>query len=162
MTAMSINETNGIITHESPAWLDRANFMIFGRLDQNSNESGFAWEQLWSKELGENLFELCCIPFFLYGFALGDIVETRPAYGKRFVISRKLQTKGHFTLRVWFQGLPHDNVLEEITVRGCSLERRFKAGRLFSIDAPTIEKRVEIESFLEKFALNGDLYWENG
>ena len=131
-----------VITHEDPAWRYRANFIISGRLDSDAVKSGFVWEQLWAKELGENIFELCCIPFFLYGFALGDIVETRPVEQKEFVVAERLKTKGHFTLRIWFQNQVDDNLLELIKSMDCAFERRFKNGQLVSIDAPTLEKRL--------------------
>jgi hypothetical protein len=33
-------------------------------------------EQLWARQVGDRRFEICCIPFFVYDMALGDVVET--------------------------------------------------------------------------------------
>jgi len=157
-----MSDDTKIITHENPAWRKRANFIIVGKLDDNALENGFVWEQLWARELGENLFEICCIPFFLYGFALGDIVETRPDNEKRFVIAKKLKTKGHFTLRIWFQSLVDEKLLEFLKSEGYFIEHRFKSGKLVSIDAPSLEKRSELEQILNADEFANILVWENG
>jgi hypothetical protein len=35
---------------------------------------------LWARQVGDRRFEICCIPFFLYDVALGDVVETDENY----------------------------------------------------------------------------------
>jgi hypothetical protein len=159
---MTNNDNLDVVTHESPAWRERANFIIAARLDEDANKEGLVWEQLWARELGENIFEICCIPFFSYGLALGDIVETRPYDAKRYVVSSRLKTKGHFTLRVWFQNQIEESLLESISSSGFAVERRYKTGRLVSIDAPSSEKRKELEQMLESQAISEGFFWENG
>lgn len=36
------------------------------------------FEQLFAKQIGDDRFEICCTPFFLFDVALGDIVVTSP------------------------------------------------------------------------------------
>jgi hypothetical protein len=43
--------------------------------------SGDKFEQLWSEKVGEGLFEICCIPFFVYDLALGDVVRAEAESG---------------------------------------------------------------------------------
>lgn len=93
---------------------------------------------------------------------MGDIVETRPYDTKRYVVSNRLKTKGHFTLRVWFQDQIDENLLESIKSIGFIVERRYKSGRLISIDAPSSEKRKELEQMLESLAISKGFFWENG
>lgn len=59
-----------IATHKDPVWRERANFVI--QVDLAAFDlDGF--EQLWTRteDQGETR-EVCCIPFFTYGIALGD------------------------------------------------------------------------------------------
>src|SRR5690625_5461577 len=74
LVASTMTMNSKIAVHAHPAWRDKANFMIFADL----SESGLSgrWEQLWSRQLSETEFQLCCIPFFTYGLALGDRVTT--------------------------------------------------------------------------------------
>jgi hypothetical protein len=37
-------------------------------------------EQLWARQVGDRHFELCCIPYFVYDLALGDVVEIDADY----------------------------------------------------------------------------------
>ena len=65
-----------IIVHPNPAWRDRANFIIRGRINSADSGSGPSIEQLWACQIDEFQFEICCIPFFLYNLTLGDVVTT--------------------------------------------------------------------------------------
>lgn len=55
-----------------------------------------ALEQLWVKPLGERRFVLRSLPFFTYGLALGDEVETDDDY----LLTRLVRRSGHRLLRV--------------------------------------------------------------
>lgn len=46
--------------HAEPAWRERSNLIINAPLPEAGR-----FEQLWTKQVGENQFEICCIPFFL-------------------------------------------------------------------------------------------------
>lgn len=48
-------------------------FMLRASLDDV--EGGDSYEQLWARRVGEDRFEVCCVPFFAYDLALGDIVR---------------------------------------------------------------------------------------
>ena len=60
-------------THDNPAWLRKANFIL--NVDLAEFQMPGRAEQLWTRRIDESHFELCCIPFFSYGFALGDWLE---------------------------------------------------------------------------------------
>jgi hypothetical protein len=77
--------------HEGPVWRDRANFIVGAPL----SEEGRA-EQLWARQLGGERFEICCIPFFVYDLALGDVVETDAAQN----IVRVVEPSGRFVFRI--------------------------------------------------------------
>jgi hypothetical protein len=69
-----------IATHERPVWRDRANYMLQADLADHGLPGRY--EQLWARDLGDGQFELCCLPFYTYGYALGDVVRLRRAKGR--------------------------------------------------------------------------------
>jgi hypothetical protein len=82
------------VVHSDPVWRERADFIIGAPL----HEEGRA-EQLWARRLDEPLlFEICCIPFFLYDVALGDVVQTDASSE----LARVVEPSGRFVFRAWF------------------------------------------------------------
>ncbi|NOV98762.1 hypothetical protein HDG69_003357 [Isoptericola halotolerans] len=55
--------------HDEPAWRERASFIVHAALPEQGR-----YEQLWCRQVSDDTFEVCCIPFFLYDVALGDLV----------------------------------------------------------------------------------------
>jgi hypothetical protein len=90
--------------HPNPVWRDRANFLIKARLPvlQSQDVPSKEWEQIWCRQIAENQFEVCCIPFFLYDLALGDVVETGLEGENRYVVQRVVNPSGRCCFRVWF------------------------------------------------------------
>ena len=60
--------------------------------------NGDSFEQLWTERVGDDRFELCCIPFFAYDMALGDVVRADAATG--YVIQSVVQRSGNGVVRV--------------------------------------------------------------
>lgn len=58
------------------------------------------WEQLWAEKIEGDHFRLCCVPFFAYGLALGDVVATSSTVDSPFVVSSVVAESGHTTVRV--------------------------------------------------------------
>ena len=83
-----------IVTHSTPVWGTKSNFLI--RVGVNDSGMTGAIEQLWARKIDHSTFEVCCIPFFAYGLALGDTV----ACSADFTIQRRLFCGGHRTLRI--------------------------------------------------------------
>ena len=44
------------------------------------------FEQLWARQESADLFEICCIPFFVHKLALGDVVRTDTEGENAYVI----------------------------------------------------------------------------
>lgn len=59
---------------------------------------GENFEQLWSKRVGDDLFEICCVPFFVYDIALGDVARADAESG--YVISSVARRSGNGVARV--------------------------------------------------------------
>lgn len=95
---MSTTEAD-IVVHLSPAWRNKANFLLFGVVELDGEQR---WEQVWARQIADNEFELCCVPFFLYDLSIGDVVATETRAARKFVISARLKASGLRTVRVWY------------------------------------------------------------
>lgn len=153
-------ETNGgnkkIVTHDFPAWREKANFIIGIRLLDPGIADLAESEQIWARQIEENVFEVCCVPFFAYGIALGDLVSTIADKGEEYVINEIVERKGHTTYRIWFLDVQRwDSIVEEIKGLGCSVEVRWEKSKLIAVDAPTIEKKSSLEFYMSKLQADG-------
>src|SRR5438874_1664849 len=88
--------------HKEPAWRERGSFVLPVKLSLGEDETLQRVEQLWSRQVADNRFEICCIPFFAYDLALGDEVETGRQGTYRYVVQRVVKRSGNYTRRVWF------------------------------------------------------------
>lgn len=154
-------ETDDEVIHESPAWRERANYIIAARIVSDGTNS--QWEQLWARQIAQNRFELCCIPFFVYDLALGDEVETGLIGEERYVIRRVVRQSGHYTFRVWF----HDDtarkeVPSDIVHLGCLIEWRWTSSNLLAVDAPTRDSAQAVANLLNARERLGQLEYETG
>lgn len=62
-----------VAIHSHPVWQARSNFILDAPVDMGDHVA--RWEQLWARKLGGGQFLICCVPFFTYGLALGDVVS---------------------------------------------------------------------------------------
>ncbi len=85
-----------VATHPNPVRRPAPSFMLRAVLDDVGGGDNF--EQVWTKRVGADRFELCCIPFFAYGMALGDVVRADAATG--YVIQAVEQRSGNGVVRV--------------------------------------------------------------
>jgi hypothetical protein len=85
-----------VATHPNPVWRDRADYIVMADL---SPEMPDRYEQLWARRVRPGVFELCCLPFFLYGAALGDEFIVREVDGD-VILDRVTRRSGHDVLRV--------------------------------------------------------------
>jgi len=155
------NTDSGTVVHSSPAWRDRANFLIHARLE--GDDSLEHWEQLWARRISESRFELCCIPFFVYDLALGDEVETGLEGEDRYVMQRVVKQSGHYTLRVWFiDDAAREEVPKEIARLGCLMEWRWSSSNLLAIDAPSTDLAQTVANLLFEREQLGHLEYETG
>ena len=103
--------------HQDPAWWDRSNFIIAAPV---SDGGDIKTEQLWARKDDKGGFEVCCIPFFAYDLALGDVVEADAEY----LVRRVIRPSGRFVFRVWFgeSFQPRDEVADELKALGSLIE----------------------------------------
>ena len=123
------------LTHDDPVWRERSNFIIHAELPERDGRM----EQLWARQISECTFEVCCIPFFIFDVALGDIVETAPAGGKKYVLSSVVTSSGRYVFRVWFGESfhPRYEVAAELMALGALVE--WSSVNLLAADAADLE-----------------------
>jgi len=85
-----------IATHSDPVSRPVPSVML--RVALENVAAGDDFEQLWTKRVGEGLFELCCIPFFAYDMALGDVLSADPKSG--YVVQGVVRRSGNGVVRV--------------------------------------------------------------
>ena len=140
--------------HAEPVWRDRADFIIGVPLP----EDGLT-EQLWARRLDEsNLFEICCIPFFAYDLALGDVVETDTDYD----VTRVVRRSERLVFRVWFGDSfhPRQDVADELIALGALLE--WSSVNLLAVDVAETTQGQVVADFLAQRESDGQLRYETG
>ena len=124
---------NNIATHNSPAWGPRSNFII--RADLSSDGMPGRLEQLWVRKIEPTVFEICCIPFFTYGLALGDKVQSSSDY----TIQNITEKGGHKTLRIAVANQEKQDYLHQVLhdwVESTGLLYEWYAPGYLAVDLP--------------------------
>ncbi|MEQ1607094.1 MAG: DUF4265 domain-containing protein [Pyrinomonadaceae bacterium] len=138
-----------IVIHDFPAWREKANFIIGANLTSQGLSDLATSEQIWARQIKADVFEICCIPFFAYGFALGDWVITRDDGDDKYIINSVLERKGHTTYRLFLPSNEETNaIIDEIISLECLVEVRWRKSRLIAIDAPHQSAKHSLETFL--------------
>ena len=108
--------------HDNPVWRERANFIIHAELPETDDPKRF--EQLWARHLGDERYEVCCIPFFVYDLALGDVVATSPSSGQKYLVQRVALPSRRYVFRIWFgqSFQPRDEIASELQALGSLVE----------------------------------------
>lgn len=155
-----MTDASEFVVHENPVWRDRSNFIIHAELPETDRTRKF--EQLFVKQLADDRFEVCCIPFFVYGIALGDVVATSPKDERKYVVTEVAKSSGRYVFRVWFGESfhPRDEVAEELKALGALIE--WSSLNLLAVDATNKEHAQQIAGFLAEREKAGHLVYETG
>jgi hypothetical protein len=142
------------VVHRNPVWRSRSDFIIAATIEGGGD---FKTEQIWVRRDGE-LFEICCIPFFIYNLALGDLVSADSEY----LITGVVRASGRYVFRVWFGDSPNSRA--EVSVRlaemGSLLE--WSSDNLVAVDAADIEHAQLVADYLNEREQEGQLTYETG
>lgn len=101
-------------------------------------------EMLWAVPIGESLFCLDNIPFFVRGVSCFDVIQARKATDGPLEYERLMEPRGHSTLRVIFHDTRDDpraiqdrvdDLRNRMRSLGCSSERSHMP-RLVAFDIP--------------------------
>lgn len=159
--ALMTDTTEGeFVLHPEPVWRDKANFIVHAELAVHDQPRKF--EQLWTRQVDETHFEVCCIPFFLYDVSLGDVVETVPRGGRKYVVHRVTRPSGHYTFRAYFgrSAQSPEKITEDLTGLGALIE--WSSPTLLAIDALDLAHAQMVADFLQEREQVGDLMFETG
>jgi hypothetical protein len=148
------------VVHPDPVWRERANFIIHAELPEKDHPKRF--EQLWARQLADDRFELCCIPFFVFDLALGDVVATTPRNGRKYLVDRVVEPSGRFVFRVWFgqSFYPRDQIASRLKALGSMIE--WSSRNLLAVDAADGEHAQLVAHFLMEREKAGHLIYEIG
>ena len=143
-------------THPEPVWRKRSIFVIATAID--SANTDVTTEQLWARKIDEGRFELCCIPFFAYDIALGDVVETDSQY----MVQRVIRRSGRFVFRVWFGDSfqPRREIADQLQALGALVE--WSSPNLLAVDAADEELARTVSGWLLEQEQQGHLVYETG
>lgn len=151
------------IDHARPAWRTLADYIIHTLVGESSRI--LRYEQLWTKRIENNQFMICCIPFFAYDIALGDIVTTYedPRIGRGDILHHRLKKSGHATFRVWFQtGDSQSTIPRWLDLNGYSFEWLSSAASLIAVDTENAARAQSLADFLIEQEEMGLLVYETG
>jgi hypothetical protein len=151
--------TRRYAVHIDPVWRERANFVINASINIGGDEQ---FEQLWVRQLPEGTFEICCIPFFVYGLSLGDVVSTVTGLGHDYLFDRVVEPAGHHTYRVYFDKsfTDQDEVIRAVSSIGALVER--SSTNLMAVDANDADLARLVDGLLLQWQLAGKLVFESG
>ena len=151
--------------HPGAQWLGMADVAIY--VDLTEHELEGSWEQVPCKMIDEDRFQVCCIPFFTYNLALGDIV-TAGAAGDNFPTFQKvIERSGYWTIRVSFVDTDPDlrpavlsDTIQWLTGKGCAFE--WESHEYVAVNVLTEQLTDEIAEYLWGRMNEGVLTYEVG
>lgn len=148
-----------ISVHQDPIWREKSDYIIGIDLGPASAElpGQVTWEQLWARQVDDQTFEICCIPFHPYDLALGDTVETRDN-----AIVRRVAWGGHYTLRALFAAKNGPQMEVELELRRLGALIEWSSDRLIGIDVDDARLADTVAGYLAGLESTGVLHWESG
>jgi Domain of unknown function (DUF4265) len=148
------------VVHQDPIWRDRSDFIIDAELPEMDRPRRF--EQLFARQIAENRFEVCCIPFFLYDIALGDIVITAMNGDRKYVVEKIVQPSGRYVFRAWFGNSfhPRDAIVDQLKTLGSLVE--WSSRNLVAVDSADYQHAQFVADFLAARQTAGQLEYESG
>jgi len=151
---------NEFVVHQEPVWRERSNFVISAQLQEKDQPRRF--EQLFARQLADDRFEVCCIPFFVYDLALGDVVVTSAKADRKYVVKSVAEPSGRYVFRVWFgeSFQPRGEIADELKAIGSLLE--WSSRNLLAVDAVDEEHAQLVADFLGERERLGHLVYETG
>lgn len=147
------------IQHLNPVWKSQADYIIGIDISKMFEDYDMVWEQLWSKQITENHFMICCIPFFAYDISLGDEVIT----DKNQMIQEVVKPSGRSTYRVWFKNTAGSStrkrIMDELEQRNCLLE--WYSNHLLGVSC--LDNHAQfVADFLFEKEKGGEIQYETG
>jgi hypothetical protein len=143
-----------IATHAQPP---EADFLIHADLEAHGMPG--AREQLWVKQLDERRFAMRSLPFFTYGIAFDDEVET----DDNLIINRVVRRSGHRLIRVAVERDAADKFHADLhpLLDSARLVHEWRGFGYVAIDLPPQRNLSRLTEWLEPRARSGWLRYED-
>ncbi len=117
------------------------------------------YERLWARPLGNSLFELDNIPFFVRGISVGDVVAAHPREGE-VVFSKLVRASGSSTLRIIIFEESHvEEVRRQLQKLGCTTE--LNVSKMLGVDVPAQVDLQAVRTWLMEQQSSGTLEFED-
>lgn len=145
--------------HPNPVWAGRVDFAADARIAEDPT-SPLQFEQLLFRDLGDGTHQLCCIPFFTYGWSLGDRVRLEERDGVGPTPTAVLEQSAFWVLRAFVERDDAAAVLLELLQRNDALvETR---GRLVAFAVEGAQRLAAVREALEALQRPDFLSYETG
>jgi hypothetical protein len=110
-----------------------------------THESEGTVEQLFARFEGESLQEICCIPFYSYNLALGDVVSAND----NNEVNQLVSPSGKLVFRAWFEDGLRDaaDFESKVALHGGICE--WYSQRLVAVDAANEDMASAIAGYLQ-------------
>lgn len=117
------------------------------------------YENLWATDIGNGLYRIESVPFFVYGISVGDIVSAKPDADGRLEFVAVESTSKNRTLRARAEGFAvtdqkGKNLTEKLDSLGCKTETL--KPRVIAISVPPEVNLQAVTSLLNSEGIN----WE--
>jgi len=145
-----------VATHSDPVWRSRSDFIVAATI--NPGETEVETEQLWARRVDESRVELCCIPFFLYDVALGDILVV----DAEFIYQSVAERSGRYVFRAWFGESTYPADVMERGLLEVEALFEWSSKNLVAIDARDADHAQLVADFLQDLQDRGELIFETG
>ncbi|MGI5186247.1 DUF4265 domain-containing protein [Dactylosporangium sp. CA-152071] len=146
------------VSHEVPAWRGEKHYIAM--VDLAPFDLPGMLEQIWLREADvEGSYEVCCIPFHVYGLALGDVVQK----DESDTVDRLIRKSGRRTLRVLFAE-PRPSVDARSALRravdSAGLLSEWNGDRLVAIDVSDLSVMQPVFDCVQGEIQGGTAFWE--
>lgn len=149
------------VLHAEPVWRDRADFIVNASVE---GISGVDAEQLWTRRDADNhLYEVCCIPFFVYDLALGDLISVRVGTDGSYLFDEVVERSGGYTFRIYFgrtDPASQARVLADLAKAPVRIERYSQT--LVAVDIREVDSPQRLADYLAQAESEGFLVYESG
>lgn len=146
------------VQHPSGVWQDKVNFII--HISGEYDEGFIVKEQVGTRSVSSSHVELCCLPFYVYGYTLGDILEISP---ETFQVKGIHKKSGRFLYRIMFSCSNADVIRIADQCKG-TFDALFEwyNSTLCAVDIATEPKAILFVELMNKLSSEGLLEFESG
>ena len=152
--------------HLRPAWAEKADCVLQMRIETGNAQldNPPRYEEIYARDLGEGFFQVCCVPFFLYDLALGDVVKVGAQNGAQ-IVEGVAQESGQHTFRAYFgrtfMPAARDVLIDELSIMAGVVVEWYSED-LLGLSAENDAVANDLARWLETAMSRGQLQYETG